>query len=122
MPLRISVVDDDESVRDSTRALLRSAGYEVATFESAETFLNSGLLTDTACLLVDIGMPGMSGFDLQRAVKTSNSAVPIVFITAHDNPRNRRRALEAGAADFLSKPFAAPTLLDAVESAVQSQH
>ena len=121
MPLRISVVDDDESVRDSTKALLRSAGYEVATFESAETFLNSGVLTDTACLLVDIGMPGMSGFDLQRVVKTSNSAVPIVFITAHDNPRNRRRALETGAVAFLSKPFAAPALLDAVESAVQSQ-
>jgi FixJ family two-component response regulator len=114
----ISVVDDDESIREATKTLLRSAGYSVGTFVSAEHFLDSGALGETECLILDVRMPGMSGLDLQRRLKSSESAVPVIFITAHDDNANRRQALDAGAVDFFGKPFEAAALVDAVRTAL----
>lgn len=117
----ISVVDDDESIRDSTRTLLRSAGYTVATFSSAELFLDSSGPAETRCIILDIRMPGMNGLELQRRLKASPTKVPIIFLTAHDDARSRRMAMEQGAADFLCKPFDPNTLLAAVETALTRQ-
>jgi FixJ family two-component response regulator len=114
----ISVVDDDESIREATKTLLRSAGYSVGTFASAEHFLDSGALRETECLILDVRMPGMSGLDLQRRLKSSESAVPVIFITAHDDNANRRQAIDAGAVDFFGKPFEAAALVDAVRTAL----
>ncbi len=115
----VSVVDDDESIRDSTRTLLRSVGHRVATFPSAETFLDSGALAETKCLVLDIRMPGMDGLELQRRLMSSGAEVPIVFVTAHDDQPNRHQAEEAGAAGFLCKPFDASALLTVVETALK---
>ena len=115
----ISVVDDDESVRDSTKALLRSVGYEVAVFESSREFLESGLIAETECLILDVRMPGMDGLQLQRRLNVLQARVPIIFITAHLDITNRRVALDGGASDFLQKPFAASEFLGAIETALQ---
>lgn len=115
----ISVVDDDESIRDSTKTLLRSAGYDVATFASGELFLESGTLSETQCLILDIRMPGMSGLDLQRRLNLSNSSVPVIFVTAHDSKTNRTLAIEAGASEFFQKPFSANTFLTAIDTALK---
>lgn len=115
----VSVVDDDESIRDSTRTLLRSVGHHVATFPSAETFLESDAFAETECLILDIRMPGMNGLELQRRLRASGVGVPIVFVTAHDDEPNRHQAMEAGAAGFLCKPFEASVLLTAVETALR---
>jgi CheY-like chemotaxis protein len=114
----ISVVDDDESIRDSTKTLLRSAGYEAAAYASAELFLNSGALAETKCIILDVRMPGMDGLDLQRRLNASDAGIPIIFVTAHDDAKSRRLAIEAGAVDFLSKPFEANTLMTTVETAL----
>lgn len=119
MDTLVSVVDDDESIRDSTRTLLRSAGYEVATFHSGELFLKSGTLFQTRCLVLDIRMPGMSGLELQRRVNLSDCAVPVIFVTAHDDKTNRKLAIDAGACDFFQKPFSANAFLTAVDTAVK---
>ena len=115
----ISVVDDDESIRDSTRTLLRSAGYEVATFESGELFLESGRLPQTRCLVLDIRMPGMSGLELQRRVNLSDSSVPIIFVTAHGDKANRKLATDAGASEVFQKPFSGNAFLTAVDTALK---
>ena len=117
----ISVVDDDESIRDSTRTLLRSAGYEVATFESGELFLESGTLPETRCLVLDIRMPGMSGLELQRRVNLSDSSVPVIFVTAHDDKANRKLAIDAGASEVFQKPFSANAFLTAVGTALKNR-
>jgi CheY-like chemotaxis protein len=114
----ISVVDDDESIRDATRTLLRSAGYQVATFESAERFLDSGALANTECVVLDVRMPGMDGLELQRRLNASQAGVPVIFLTAHDDARSRRLALDGGARDFLCKPFEAGALVTAVRAAL----
>jgi FixJ family two-component response regulator len=119
MPL--SVVDDDQSVRDSTRSLLRSVGYKVTTFDSGEHFLESGSLTDTACLILDMRMPGMDGLKLQRRVKASQARVPIIFVTAHDDRTSRRLAIAADASNFFPKPFAASDLLGALQTALTTK-
>jgi FixJ family two-component response regulator len=116
----ISVVDDDESVRDSTRTLLRSVGFKVSTFESSELFLESGALGDTECLILDMRMPGMGGLELQRRLNASDSRVPIIFITAHGDRTNRQLAMNAGAADFFQKPFAASDLIGAIRTALKN--
>lgn len=113
------MVDDDESIRDSTRSLLRSAGYAVATFETGESFLESGTLPGTHCLILDVRMPGMSGLELQRRLNLTNPGVPVIFVTAHDNSRNRQLASEAGASEFFQKPFSADTLLVAIDAALK---
>ena len=117
-PTLISVVDDDESIRDSTKKLLRSAGYRVETFAGAELFLRAQELTQTACIVLDVRMPGMDGLELQRRLNDSNAGLPIIFLTAHDDARSRRLAMAGGAVDFLCKPFEANTLVSAVETAL----
>jgi two-component system, LuxR family, response regulator FixJ len=114
----IAVIDDDESVRDSVRALLRSAGYRVMTFESAEVFLESRGMEGAECLILDVRMPGMEGPELQVRLNEDNSRVPIIFITAHEDGRVRERVLRAGAVDVLNKPFAPQALLSTVQTAL----
>ena len=114
----VALVDDDESIRDSFRALLRSAGYRVVAFESAEAFLESGVEADAGCLILDFWMPGMSGLDLQVRLNTGHSRVPIIFITAHDDGSFCERAVQAGAVDILHKPFAPAILLSTLQKAL----
>ena len=114
----ISIVDDDESVRESLPDLIREFGYSVDAFSSAEEFLESDSLHRTSCLILDIAMPGMSGPELQRELKTRRPEIPIVFITAHIDETDRPRLLEAGAIDCLYKPFSEVDLLNAVNAAL----
>jgi FixJ family two-component response regulator len=116
----IAVVDDDEAIREATESLIRSVGFKAAVYASAEEFLRSGHLQVTACLIVDVRMPGMSGLDLQRQLATANYSIPIIFITAHGDADTRTRALRAGAVAFLDKPFSDEVLLGAVQAALQS--
>ncbi|HTN73467.1 MAG TPA: response regulator [Methylomirabilota bacterium] len=115
----ISVVDDDDSLRNSLNNLLRSVGFRTLTFASGEEFLNSNELRDTDCLILDVRMPGMSGLDLQRHLVAANSQIPIVFITSHGDDDAQARALQAGAAAFLYKPCREETLLEAIELALK---
>ena len=115
---RISVVDDDESVREALRGLLRSVGFQAELFASAEEFLRSGRLPDTTCLILDVRMPGMSGVELQERLIATSSAVPVIFMTAHGDEDARARALERGAVDFLRKPFSDEVLLGAIARAL----
>ena len=110
----ISVVDDDESVRRSTRLLVESFGYRAAVFESAEGFLRFGQLRDTSCLVLDVQMPGMDGLELQTQLAAEGCGIPVIFITAHDDQESRRLALRAGAVAFLGKPFTDQQLLQAI--------
>ena len=112
----ISIVDDDASVRAAMKTLLRSFGYKVETFASAELFLESGVLESTGCLILDVRMPGMDGLELQRRLNVAESRVPIIFISAHDEKAQRQQAMDAGAADFFRKPFDANALVAAIES------
>jgi len=114
----ISIVDDDDSLRNSLNNLIRSVGFRAQGFSSAEAFLNSNQLHDTACLILDVRMPGMSGLDLQRQLVATNCRIPIIFITSHGDGDARARALEAGAVDFLYKPFREEALLKAIDSAL----
>jgi FixJ family two-component response regulator len=116
----VAIVDDDESVREATTSLLGSNGIGAETFSSAEEFLNSRLLAETGCLLLDIGMPGMSGLELQRHLAGEGRRVPIIFITARDDQEIRMEAMRAGAVDFLSKPFSEEALLKAIHNALET--
>jgi FixJ family two-component response regulator len=113
-------VDDDESVREATTSLLRSNRFTAETFSCAEEFLNSPLLVKTRCLLLDIRMPGMNGLELQRRLVGEGRAIPIVFITAHEDQESRMEAMRAGAVDFLSKPFSEEALLKAIRDALNT--
>ena len=115
----ISVVDDDESIRQSLGGLMRSVGFGVKVFSSAEEFLNSGDPRNTGCLILDVRMPGMDGFELQRRLEASQYEIPVIFITAHGDEELRRRALIAGAVDYLLKPFTEEALLNAVQAALK---
>lgn len=118
----ISVVDDDDSVRESLESLLRSLGFAVKVFASAEDFLKSDYLRDTACLILDVRMPGMSGIELQRHLVASHSELPVIFITAHGfEQETRSRAIRDGAVDYLSKPFSEDALLNAVRRALSQK-
>lgn len=117
----ISIVDDDESVRKATRALLRSVGYQVETFASAELFLESEALQGTDCLVLDVRMPGMGGLELQRQLNDAQSHVPIIFVTAHDDKLYRMTAMDAGAVNFFHKPFDANAFVAAVQAALRSR-
>jgi FixJ family two-component response regulator len=114
----ISVVDDDESVRESLPDLLRSFGLEVEAFSSAEAFLGSESLARTACLILDVAMPGMNGPELQQELLRRKSGIPIVFITANSDERMRPKVLKRGAAAYVLKPFSETALLDAVTAAL----
>ena len=115
----VSVVDDDESVRESLPDLLREFGYAARTFSSAEEFLGSDCVGQTRCLMLDIGMPGMTGPDLQRELKLRGQQIPIVFITAHKDEAIRTRVLEEGAVECLFKPFSDTAVLEALNTALQ---
>jgi FixJ family two-component response regulator len=115
----ISIVDDDKSVREAANALIRSLGYAAATFASAEEFLESGRLGDTACLITDVQMPGMSGIDLQRHLTANGHCTPVIFVTAYPEDSVRARALSAGAFGFLSKPFSEECLIACLDRALE---
>ena len=117
----VCVVDDDALIRDSTVRLIRSFGFRVEAFASAEEFGNSGYLEETACLILDVRMPGMDGLELQHRLSEAGERIPIVFITAHADDEQERRAMEAGAVGFLYKPFSQESLLQAVRSALAEQ-
>ena len=115
----MSIVDDDESVREATKGLVRSLGYLATTFASAEEFLSSDHLNRTSCLVTDVQMPGLSGPDLQHHLLAHGHRLSIIFVTAYPEERTRARVLEAGAVDFLSKPFDQARLLECVERALR---
>ncbi len=117
LPL-VSVVDDDESVREALPDLLREFGFAVEAFASAEAFLASNVVGRTRCLVLDIRMPGMSGLDLQRELRQRRQAIPIVFITAHGDESLRPRLIAGGAVECLLKPFSETALLEAVNAAL----
>ena len=117
-PPLISVVDDNDSVRESLKGLIRSVGFAVEVFPSAEDFLNSDHLSDTGCLILDVRMPGMDGLELQRHLVKSDRSIPVVFITAHGDAAARSQALRDGAADYLFKPFSEQALLNAINAAL----
>ena len=115
----MSVVDDDESVRESLPDLLTEFGFAVQVFTSAEAFLASDCVDRTRCLILDIAMPGMTGPDLQRELKCRRQEIPIVFITANRDETIRLRALEQGAVECLFKPFSDTDLLKALNTALR---
>jgi FixJ family two-component response regulator len=112
----ISIVDDDDSIRRGTGALLRSVGYQVKTFASAELFLESGAIRETDCLVLDVRMPGIGGLELQRRLNALQSHVPIIFVTAHDDKSYRLTAMAAGAANFFHKPFEVSAFVAAIQA------
>ena len=118
--LLVSVVDDDESVRESLPDLVREFGFTAQAFSSAEEFLASEYIDQTKCLILDIGMPGMSGPDLQRELRLRGQRIPIVFITAHKDETVRPRLLAEGAVECLFKPFSDTALLDALNAALRA--
>jgi FixJ family two-component response regulator len=117
----ISIVDDDPLVREGLIGLIRSAGFAIEAFASAEEFLALARRNDTACLILDILLPEMSGLELQRQLTATASGhrLPVVFVTADDDEATRRRALEGGAVEFLLKPVRRDALLAAIHSALQ---
>jgi FixJ family two-component response regulator len=117
--LVIAVVDDDEMVRTGLERLLRTSGYPVSAFASAEEFLASGRLQECRCVIADIRMPDMSGLDLQSRLNDDGHAIPIIFITAHGDEKMRIRAMRAGAAAFLAKPFDRAVLLERVRACLE---
>ena len=116
----IGVVDDDESVRDAMSSLIRSAGYNCIAFPSAEAFLASDDIHSTDCTVLDNGMPGLSGLELQLRLREMNYRVPIIFVTAHAEDFVRTQALARGAIAFLSKPCSDEALLGAIQAAIAS--
>ena len=120
-PPLISVVDDDESVRESLPDLIREFGFSANAFSSAEEFLESDSLHRTNCLILDIAMPGITGPGLQEELKQRRQDIPIVFITAHVDEADRPRLLENGAIECLFKPFSETELLNAVNAALETE-
>jgi FixJ family two-component response regulator len=114
----ISIVDDDDDVRRSLGNLIRSCHWRTRDFSSPKAFLESDHLHDTACLILDVRMPGMSGLDLQRRIRASHLQLPIIFVTSYADEQARGQALDAGAVAFLSKPVRAEELLNAIEAAL----
>src|SRR5437870_7472030 len=115
----VSIVDDDASVRRSTRRLLRSSGFRAEAFASAEEFLNSQSAGETACLILDLRMPGMNGLELQRRLTQNGNPVPVIFLSAQASEEDERSALRAGAVRFLRKPIGKETLLSAIRDALK---
>lgn len=116
---QIAIVDDDELMRGALQGLLKEAGFSARAFSSAEEFLASGQPRQTACLITDIRMPGMSGLDLQARLNADAIKIPIIFITAHGDARLRMQAMRSGAAEFLAKPFDDEVLLESVRAALE---
>jgi FixJ family two-component response regulator len=118
-PPRISIVDDDASIREALKSLMRSVRFDVEAFGSAEEFLASERYRETTCLILDLSLPGMNGFELQDHLNLEGRGIPIIFITAHADEAARQRALKAGAIDLLSKPVRREPLFKAIQAAIQ---
>ncbi len=116
----VAIVDDDDSVRTALQGLLKAVGLPAQAFASAEGFLESGQQDQTACLIADIRMPGMSGLELQAKLNAEHRRIPIIFITAHGDAKMRMQALRAGAVEFLTKPFDDEALLESVRAALEN--
>jgi FixJ family two-component response regulator len=114
----LSVVDDDQSIRESLPELIKEFGFAARAFSSAEEFLSSGSADETSCLILDIAMPGMSGPELHQELKHRGEEIPVIFITGQKDETIRARALEQGAAGFLIKPFSDAALLAAIKTAL----
>ena len=114
----VAIVDDDESIRNATRDLLRAEGFSTATFEDAESFLASASRASASCVVADIRMPGMTGLELYQTLVASGDGIPTVIITAHPEDATRSRAREAGITCYLSKPFAPDELVECVREAL----
>jgi FixJ family two-component response regulator len=115
----VFVIDDDESMREALKSLIRSVGLSIETFASAHEFLQSRRPDIPACLILDVRMPGLSGLDLQRDLTEANIHIPIIFITGHGDIPMSVRAMKAGAVEFLTKPFRDQDLLDAIQQALE---
>lgn len=118
-PRRISIVDDDASIREALKSLMRSAQFHAEAFASAEDFLASESMHETACLILDVNLPGMSGFELQKHLNAEMRGIPIIFISAQADEMSRQRALEAGAVELLGKPVRREILFKAIRSAIE---
>jgi FixJ family two-component response regulator len=116
----VSIVEDDDSMRGALEGVMKCAGLPAKTFASAEEFLRSGQQHETACLIADIRMPGMSGLQLQAKLNAEHCRIPTIFITAHGDEKMRMQALRAGAVEFLPKPFDDEALLESVWAALES--
>ena len=116
----VAVIEDDESYRLAVLRLLKSAGFSVRSFASAEDFLSSGQQQETGCLIADIRMPGMSGLDLQAKLTSDHCPIPTIFMTAHGDEKMRLQAMRAGAVKFLTKPFDGDDLIEAVRVALET--
>ena len=115
----VAIVDDDDLMRSALQGLLKSAGLRAQTFASSEEFLQSGRQRETACLIADIRMPGMSGLELQAKLNADHCKIPTIFITAHGDEKMRMQALRAGAVEFMAKPFDDEVLLESVRAALE---
>jgi FixJ family two-component response regulator len=116
----VAIVDDDELMRSALQGMMKSVGFPSKAFASAEEFLKSGQQEETACLIADIRMPGMSGLELQARLNAEHCKIPTIFITAHGDTKMRMQALRAGAVEFLAKPFDDDVLLESVRAALES--
>src|SRR5712671_5023780 len=116
----VAIVDDDHSMRSALQGLLKAVGLSSQAFASAEEFLTSGQQHQTACLITDIRMPGISGLELQAKLSAERCRIPTIFITAHGDTKMRMQALRAGAVEFLAKPFGDEALLESVRAALES--
>jgi FixJ family two-component response regulator len=116
----ISIIDDDESVREATKSLVRSLGYKAAVYASAEEYLQSDRAGDSSCLITDLHMPGMSGADLQDRLIADGRQIPMIFVTAYYEEKVRDRVLDAGAYGFLRKPFNDESLIECLDKALSS--
>ncbi|QIB36372.1 response regulator transcription factor [Ancylobacter pratisalsi] len=114
----ISIIDDDQAVREATESLVRSLGLTARTFASAEDFLNSALIDETACVITDVQMPGMSGVELQSELRARGADTPLIFITAFPEERVRRQADAGGAIGFLAKPFDGLAMIECIDRAL----
>jgi two-component system response regulator FixJ len=116
----IAIVDDDEALREALGSVMKAAGFTANTFASAEEFLDSANLQETACLVLDVRLPGMSGIELQRRLIEIQSPLPIVFVTAHGDASLRDLVMKAGAAGFLNKPVRSEALLKEIRAALEN--
>lgn len=116
---RISIVDDEAPIREALKSLMRAGRFDVDAFASAEEFLASARLEDTECLILDVYLPGMSGFELQEHLKAERRGIPIIFISAHADEPSRQKALKNGAVEMLGKPVRREALFKAIQSAIE---
>jgi FixJ family two-component response regulator len=116
----VAIVDDDDLMRSALQGMMKAVGWTAQAFASAEEFLKSGQQHQTACLIADIRMPGMSGLELQAKLNAEHCRIPTIFITAHGDAKMRMQALRAGAVEFMAKPFDDDALLESVRAALES--